>query len=185
MKRILLSAVALLTVAGIASAATTQKWTAGWDNFGATLNFEKSSVTWSVSSSSTTNKLAVTFKLVGAEPTTLYQVGLNFFCTTFPATFGQFPNAQQGGGACTSITRQGVTASVAAVEVGTVLTDINGSGTFSVVIDPIPSGTYTLEFYARNGAGCNVNNGGCNPSCEVDFQSPGPTFGTATTITVP
>jgi hypothetical protein len=65
-----------------------------------------------------------------------------------------------------------------------VLTDIHGNGSFAVVIGPVPSGTYELEFFARDGAGCNVNGGGGLATCPVDFQSPGP-FGTATTITVP
>lgn len=186
MKRIFLLA-ALLTVAGTASAATTQKWTAGWDNFGATLNFKKSSVTWSVSSTSTTNKLTVTYKLVGAEPTSLYQLSLNFFCTTFPLNFGQFPMEGPFDGTCISMTRQGVTATIAETEVGVILTDMNGDGSFSVTISPVPAGTYQVEFFVRNGAGCNVNGGGGNTVniCEADFQSPGPTFGTATTITVP
>jgi hypothetical protein len=183
MKRIFLLAAALLLSVSAASAATTQKWTAGWDNFSAPLNYTKSHVTWSVNS--TSRKLTVTFKLVGANPSQLYQVALNFFCTTFPSTFGQFPN-DQGGGACVSLTRQGVTATVAEVEVGVVTTDIHGNGVFTVVIGPVASGTYELEFFVRNGAGCDLINGGpCDTNhAEADFQSPGP-FGTATTITIP
>ena len=71
-------------------------------------------------------------------------------------------------------------------EVGVVFTDIHGKGSFKVVIGPVASGTYELEFFARNGAGCDVAGGGGNDvnHCEADFQSPGP-FGTATTIVVP
>jgi len=165
-------------------AATTQKWKAGWDNFSEPLNYTKSNVMWSVNS--TTKKLNVNFNLVGATPSKLYQVSLHFFCTTFPATFGQFPTERNADGTCMQITRQGVTASVAAVEVGVVTTDIHGNGKFSVVIGPVASGTYMLEFIVRNGAGCGLINGGpCDPNhAEADFQSPGP-FGTTTTITVP
>jgi hypothetical protein len=186
MKRVYLVALALLLSVGT-SAAVTQKWALGWDNFSERLNLTSSSVTWSVSSVSSTSFLTVTFKLVGATPTKLYQVSVNFFCSTFPATFGQFPTEENSNGTCIMATRQGVTKSIAEVEVGVVLTDIHGNGTFTVVIGPIPSGTYSLEFFARNGAGCDVNGGGGNGTdiCEADFQSPGPTFGDATTITVP
>jgi hypothetical protein len=185
MKRIFLVAFALLLSVSTL-AAKTQKWTDGWDNFSEPLNLTNSSVTWSVASVSSTSKLTVTFTLVGATPTKLYQMSLNFFCTTFPATFGQFPTEENSNGTCITFTRQGVTKSAAEVEVGVVFTDIHGNGTFTVVIGPVPSGTYRLEFFARNGAGCNVNGGGGNGAdiCEADFQSPGP-FGTATTITVP
>ena len=153
MKRIFLVGLTLLLWVA-SSAATTQKWKLGWDNLSEPLNLTKSSVTWSVSSVSTTSKLTVTYTLIGATPTKLYQVSLNFFCTTFPATFGQFPTEENSNGTCVTATKQGVTESIAEVEVGVVLTDIHGNGTFTVVIGPIPSGTYKLEFFARNGAGC-------------------------------
>jgi hypothetical protein len=165
-------------------AATTQKWTAGWDNFGEPLNYSKSKITWSVAP--TTSKLTVTFTLVGATPSKLYQVTITAFCTSFPPTFGQFP-VDGGGGTCGSITRQGVTKTIATVELGVVTTDLHGNGSFKVVIGPVASGTYEVEFMARNGAGCNLTGGGGNDAdhCNADFQSPGPTFGDATTITVP
>jgi hypothetical protein len=182
MKRIFLVVVAFLLATSAASAATMQKWTAGWDNFGEPLNYTKSKISWSVNA--TTHKLSVTFKLVGATPSKLYQVGLDFFCTTFPSTFGQFPTVG-GGGTCQAITRQGVTKTVAGVELGVVTTDMNGSGSFAVVVGPIASGTYDLEFFANDGAGCDLIGGaGQGSDCAVDFQSPGP-FGTGTTITVP
>jgi hypothetical protein len=184
MKRMMLSlASAILLVAVTSSAATTtQNFVAGWDNFGELLNFAKSNVKWSVSA--TTRKLIVTYTLVGARPTKLYQVSINFFCSTFPAKFGQFPT-DDGGGICQTLTRQGVTRDSAEIEVGVVTTDLHGNGSLTVVIGPAPAGTYELEFFARDGAGCNVNGGAGNGSdCAVDFQSPGP-FGTATTITVP
>ena len=162
---------------------TTQKWTAGWDNFSEPLDFAHSNITWSVNS--TTRKLTLSFKLVGATSGKLYQVGVHIFCSTFPATFGQFPT-DVGGGACRAITRQGVTEAVVAVEFGVVTTDIHGNGSFVVVVGPIASGSYRLEFDTRDGAGCNLKGGAGNGSdCSVDFQSPGPTFGTATTITIP
>jgi hypothetical protein len=187
MKRLFLLAGALLLSACAASATTTQKWTAGWDNFNEPLNFTKSKITWSVSS--TTRKITVTFSLAGANPTKLYQVALNFFCSTFPNTFGQFPVEENLDGTCIVATKQGVTASIAEIEVGSILTDLHGNGSFKIVIGPVPSGTYQVEFFARNGAGCDVSGGGgndgCYEDCPADFQSPGPTFGDATTITVP
>jgi len=182
MKRIFLVAVALLLSASAASAATMQKWTAGWDNFGEPLNYTRSKISWSVTAP--THKLTVTFTLVGATPSKLYQVGINLFCTTFPATFGQFP-VDGGGGTCQTLTRQGVTKTLVAVELGVVATDIHGNGSFMVVIGPITAGTYDVEFQARDGAGCNLIGGAGNGTdCYDDFQSPGP-FGTTTTITVP
>lgn len=113
----------------------------------------------------------------------LYQGSINSFCSTFPATFGQFPT-DLGGGTCQSL-GQGVTRDSAEIEVGVVLTDSHGNASFSVVIGPAPSGAYELEFFVRDGAECDVNGGAGNgPDCAVDFQSPGP-FGTATTVTVP
>jgi hypothetical protein len=165
-----------------ASATATQKFTAGWDNFSEPLNFTKSNVKWSVAAS--THKLTVTFTLVGATPSKLYQVGLNFFCSTFPSTFGQFPN-DLGGGTCSTLTRQGVTKDSAEFEVGVALTDIHGNGAFTVGIAPVSAGTYELEFFLRDGAGCDISGGAGNGAdCAVDFQSPGK-FGDATTITVP
>ena len=185
MKGIFLVAVAVLLSASTASAtATVQKWTAGWDDFSEPLNYTTSKVSWSVNT--TTRKLSVTFTLRGATPSKLYQVGAHIFCTTFPATFGQFP-VSTGGGACVSNTKQGVTKSLAAVELGVATTDAHGNGSFAVVVGPIASGTYRLEFDARNGAGCDLTGGGGNDAnhCDVDFQSPGPIFGDETTIIIP
>jgi len=186
MKRIFLLAAALL-FAGTAAAApatTTQKWTPGWDNFSEPIDLTHSNIKWSMSAS---RKLTVTFTLKGATPSKLYQMSIHFFCSTFPATFGQFPAERNADGTCTTITRQGVTASVAAVELGVVTTDIHGNGSFKVVVGPVASGTYTLEFIARNGAGCGLIGGAsCDPDhAEADFQSPGPIFGDTTTITAP
>jgi len=180
---LLMSASAASTQTAGPFTATTQHWTTGWDNFTEPLSFTTSNMTWSVNS--TTRKLTVTFKLVSATASKLYQVGVHIFCTTFPATFGQFPVAG-GGGACSAITRQGVTETVKAAEFGVVTTDIHGNGSFTVIVGPIASGTYNLEFDARDGAGCNLIGGaGDGSDCNVDFQSPGPRFGTATTVTIP
>ena len=166
--------------AGLVSpAATTQKFTTGWDIFNEPFNQTKSSVKWTPG----THKLTLTYKLVGARPSKLYQVALNFFCDTFPATFGQFP-VDAGGGACFTLTRQGVTKTAAEVEVGVVTTDSHGNGTVTIAITGVASGTYQVEFYVRDGAGCNLNGGGGSSGCSVDFQSPGP-WGTATTVTIP
>jgi hypothetical protein len=72
-----------------------------------------------------------------------------------------------------------------AVEFGVVLTDIHGNGRVTIVVGPIASGTYDLEFDARNGAGCGLIGGGGNATCAAVFQSPGPKFGTAAVIIVP
>ena len=69
MKRISLALAVLLIAAGTASAATTQKFKAGWDNFGAKLNYILSHVSWSVNS--TTKKVTISYTLVGAVPTSL------------------------------------------------------------------------------------------------------------------
>jgi hypothetical protein len=181
MKRVFWLVALFLSASAAFAATTTQKWTAGWDTFNAPLNYKKSHVSWSVNPK--TSKLSVTFTLVGGTPNQFYAVGLNFFCSTFPTTFGQFPTEEGTGGNCASATRQGVTETIAVVTAGVVTTDINGNGSFTVVIGPIAAGTYDLEFYARGGAGSGPI---CVPACPlVDFQSPGPTFGDATTITIP
>lgn len=181
-KTILLVAALLLTVGAAFAQTTTQEWTTGWDNFGEPLDLTHSNVKWSLAAG---GKLTVAFTLVGATPNKLYQVGLHIFCTTPPGTFGQFPTNPASGN-CFRQTRQGVTASVASVEMGVVTTDRHGKGSFRVTVGPIASGTYDVEFSTRNGAGCNLIGGGGNGGaiCEVDFQSPGP-FGTATSIIVP
>ncbi|MGB9196238.1 MAG: hypothetical protein WCB53_04850 [Terriglobales bacterium] len=182
-----LAMVVVLTLAGTAFAGTMQKWTAGWDNFGEPLNYKKSNVTWSVAST----KLTVTYTLVGATPRKLYQVDMAFFCTTFANTFGQFPVGGLGSGnTCQSLTRQGVTASAAYVELCVVATDINGNGSCKVVVSPVAAGTYAVEFRALDGAGSGGLSGGAGNDGfggndeNADFQSPGP-FGTTTSITIP
>lgn len=180
MKMTALLAVSFLLAAGASSAQTTLQWTPGWNNLKQQLDFVHSNVTWVVTPES---KLGARYKLISATPNRLYQVGVHIFCTTFPATFGQFPvHSSVGGGNCESDTAQGVTETLVAVELGVVLTDVSGNGALQVIVGPIAPGTYYLEFDARNGAGCDLVGGG---PCDVDFQSPGPTFGDATTITVP
>jgi len=160
--------------------ATTQKFTTGWDNFNEPLNLNSSTVKWSVSAA---RKMTVTFSLVGATPNKLYQVGIHILCTDAHGTFGQFPT-NPGSGACGSLTRQGKTATVESVEMGVVTTDKKGKGSFTVVVGPIASGSYDLEFTVRNGAGCNLIGGAGNSVCGIDFQSPGP-FTNTTTVIVP
>ena len=172
--------VALLLSASTTFAQTTQQWAPGWDTLNEPLNFTKSSVTWWVPIG-TPHHLVVSYHLVGATPNKLYQVGVHIFCSTFPATFGQFPSLWVG--TCPPVTRQGVTATVTAAEMGAILTDIHGNGYKQIIVGPVASGTYNLEFHVRNGAGCDVSGGG--RECAVAFQSPGPVFGTPTTIILP
>jgi hypothetical protein len=176
MKKLILVAIILLSCSSSFAATTTAKWTPGWDNFSEPLNYKKSKISWSVSPAKST--LTLTYTLVGATPNKLYQTAIQIFCTTFPATFGQFPVVTNGGN-CSSATRQGVTRTVAPVFVGVVATDIHGNGSFSVVVGPVAAGTYDVEFWVRDGAaGCDGNGGS-------DFQSPGPIWGDTTAITIP
>jgi hypothetical protein len=160
------------------------KFTAGWDNFSEPLDFKKSKITYSVNAA--TKKITFGFSLAGATPSKLYQVGIGFFRTTFPAEFGQFFN-HYGAGNCPSQTKQGVTKTATGVELGVVTTDIHGNGTLTAVVGPVPSGSYEVEFFVHNGAGCWLSGGAGNQTsdCEGDFQSPGPTFGDTATITAP
>lgn len=186
MKKILTVAAILIVSAGLA-AATVQKWTAGWDNFGEPLNYAKSNVSWSVNGNAKT--LTVTFNLVGANPSKIYQASIHIFCTTIASTFGQFPTEVTTPPNCNVATKQGVTKTIAAVEFGVVTTDLHGNGKFKVVVGPIASGTYNLEFTMRNGVGCGViggaGNNACYDDCSADFQSPGPTFGDSVAINIP
>jgi hypothetical protein len=165
-------------------ATTSQKWTAGWDIFDEPLNYRESGISWSVNDAART--LTVTFKLVGARPNKLYQVGIGPFCSKFPETFGQFPSNPLANGDCLTQTKQGVTASYARVQVGVILTDLHGDGSTSVVVGPIAPGTYHVEFAAENGAGCLENGGaGDGSDCLVVFQSPGPHFSDTARIVIP
>lgn len=184
MKRIFLVMAALVLSANAAFAGTTtQKWTAGYTDFNEPLNYKNSNVKWSVNP--TTNKLTVTYTLVGAKPSKLYQVGLDIFCTTFATTFGQFPVDEVVDGNCTQFTEQGVTETEVYVANGVVTTDIHGNGAFTVVVGPVTSRSYSLEFVALDGAGCDLTGGGGRATCVPTFQSPGPKYGDATTITIP
>lgn len=183
MKRLFLVIVTSLMLANAALAATTTlRWAPGWDITTETLG-KTSKVSYSINESERT--LAVTFTLVSAKPNTLYQMQATFYCTTFPATFGQFPTYFPGAGDCQEDTRQGRTRTVDSVSFGVVTTDIHGDGSFSVVIGPIVEGTYHLSFVALDGAGCELLGGGGNGNCPGLFQSPGPIFGDYTTITIP
>jgi hypothetical protein len=126
----------------------------------------------------------VTFTLSGATPGKAYQVAILLFnsCPTVPAMFGQFP--QTADSSCTPYLRQGVSASTSNTELAVVTTDTKGNGSTAVTVGPLASGTYQAEFVARDGVGCVLSGGNPN-ACSIDFQAPGPTFGTTTTITVP
>jgi hypothetical protein len=88
-RKTLLFALAVILVAVAAFAATTtQEWVRGWDKFGEPLNLTQSDIKWSLS---TARKLTVIFGFVGAGPSKLYQVSINFFCSTFPANLVNFP----------------------------------------------------------------------------------------------
>jgi hypothetical protein len=179
MKRIFALAALFVLSAGVSSAGTVkQAWAPGWTNLHEPLNYSKSNVEWSVAGSN----LTVTYNLVGATPTKMYQVALQFFCTTFPSTFGQFPVTENSNGNCISGTAQGVTKTVAAAEVAGVLTDEHGNGSARIVVGAVAPGTYELEFIVRDGVGCGGVIGG--NTCNVDFQSPGPIFGDTTTVSV-
>jgi len=186
-KQFMLVLVLLLSASAASAGTTTQKWTAGWQNFDEPLNYKKSNVRWSVNPTKKT--LSVTFTLVGARPSKLYQVQLTAFCTTFPATFGQFPNVFAPDLNCLPYTAQGVTKNVSGAEFGVVTTDIHGNGTFAVVIGPIAAGSYDLEFAVEDGGGCFLAGGAgqdqLGDDCNNDFQSPGPTRGDTITITIP
>jgi hypothetical protein len=180
-KKVSASVVLVLLSASVAFAAS-HKWSAGWDVFGEPLNYKTSTVAWSLNA--TTGKLTVTYKLVGANPSKLYQVGVHVYCPggTAPSMFGQFPVPT----GCGSITRQGVTANVYEAELGVVTTDATGNGVFTVGVAGIAPGTYSLAFTVRDGAGCNLTGGRTDVNaCFIDFQSPGPKFGNAITVTIP
>jgi hypothetical protein len=183
MRKILLVALFLMISPLMASGATTTAFTPGWDLFNEPLDFKTSSVTSSLNTA--TKSLTLSVVLMGATPNKLYQIAPHFFapCATQKATmFGQFPLHP-----CITITRQGVTADVSYTEVGVVTTDAFGNGGFAVIIGPIASGTYSVEFLIRNGAGCDLI-GGANVGSECIpgvFQSPGPKFGDTVSIHVP
>src|ERR1700751_1407475 len=143
MKKAFILAVVSVLASGISSATTLkQAWTPGWNKFHEPLNYKKSYVEWSVTGSN----LTVTYGLIGATPTKMYQVAVQFFCTTFPSTFGQFPVAENSDGRCISDTQQGVAKTVAAAEVAGILTDEHGNGSARIVIQSVAPGTYDLEF---------------------------------------
>jgi hypothetical protein len=120
--------------------------------------------------------------MVGATPTKAYQVTVGIFCTNEPPNFGRFPIASGQQGACQVITRQGITAAQVAAEVGAIVTDSTGNGSFTVTTGALPKGKFKVEFVVRDGVGCNVA-GGNSGACNIDFQSPGP-FDTTSNFTV-
>jgi hypothetical protein len=175
----LIAALVLLLPLSVMAKSTTQEFTAGWDKFSEPLDYSKSSVKWSVAKS---GGLTVTYSLVGATPNKLYQTTIAFFnqCAAGLASFGQYTTEQTN---CSTITRQGVTAGDTGVELGVIRTDLNGDGVYTITLSPITPGTYDVEFVVRDGVGCTLTGGGSD--CDIDFQSPGPTFDTTTAIVIP
>lgn len=156
----------------------------GWDQFNAPLDYDDSAITWSLDPLART--LRVDLGLVRSTPSALHQFSIHFFCRTFPATFGQFPVVGRDGTACRSDTKQGVTRSVAAIELGAVTTDLYGNGNFGVEVGPIAPGTYNIEFVVRKGAGCNLVGGDPGPdNCGAIHQAPGAVYGKTWTLVVP
>jgi hypothetical protein len=122
---------------GAASAqTTTQEWTTGWDNFGEPLDLTHSNIKWSVSGG---NAQIDGHLYVGRDDAQQALPGwYSDLLHHYSGTFGQFPT-NPGAGNCGQITKQGVTASVASVEMGVVTTDLRGNGSFKVVVGPIAS----------------------------------------------
>lgn len=181
MKNTALLALLAVMAASLPAQAARLSWTPGWDNFSEPLNTATSNVTYSLS---TKQELTVMFTLNGATPSKAYQVAILLFnqCPNVPTLFGQFPDIADD--ACAPYTRQNVTLSTSSTELAVVTTDASGNGSTTVAVGPLAPGSYAVEFVARDGVGCNVSGGNAN-ACAVDFQSPGPIFGTTTTITVP
>jgi hypothetical protein len=92
------------------------------------------------------NALGVTFTLQGASPSTNYTVGIDIFgpapCGSSPATFG-VPRL-----VCADGTVGGVTASAGGYSVGTLTSDTNGNGSLHVNLPNLPSGSYSVLFWA-------------------------------------
>ena len=91
------------------------------------------------------NKLAVTFILQDASPSTNYTVGLDIFgpapCGGSPATFGVPRDV------CADGTVGGVTASAGVYPVGTLTSDTDGDGSLHVNLNSLPSGPYSVLFW--------------------------------------
>jgi hypothetical protein len=85
MKMTFLLALAMLLAVGTDSAAvTTQKWTAGWDNFSEALDFTHSNIKWAVSPTPIDAHLLMWAR----HPQVIRSVST--FCNTFPATSASF-----------------------------------------------------------------------------------------------
>lgn len=138
-----------------------QRLVSGWDvtepNLGGVVN-------WSVREQG--SLLNVTYNLTGADPSHVYQVGVLVQGHCDSPEFGTYP-----GSACRSIAR-GPSPSInaSAVEVGALATDTNGNGTVSASFQLTANDTYKVQFYVRNGAGCDLSPVADN--CDVIAQSP-------------
>jgi len=142
----------------------------GWDRFDEPIDTARSSVAWRVHRPSRT--LHVIFRLAGATPGKVYQVGVHQFvrrCELLPSGFGAYPYAD-----CGPLTREGKTATAAAVELGAIVTDQNGDGTVRLEVPSMQPGVYRVAFHIRDGAGCNVIGGGPGATCTMVFRTPAP-----------
>ena len=162
------------------------RWTPGWDVTTEPLNLKTSSLKVSFGSN---GHLTLAYTLVGAEPSKLYQVGINRFCEHTPNLFGRFPYIGPPfvgpNNTCLSSTRQGQTFTTRAVLVGVILTDAKGNGSTTIDLGVVASGSYQVQLIVEDGAGCGVSGGAGNgDDCYVAFQAPAP-FGNAYTLTVP
>lgn len=176
------------------SASTGLNWTAGWDLFGTTFrDFPASRIVYSLLSNRTV--VEIQFVLNGTNlPNTSHSVGLTLFWPSTASCISSFGTITGGTGStgssanlgqliadpgsCTAQTRQGITRIGSGFEVGILSLDANGSGSLNVTISNVPSGTFQIEFFFRQGipnftSGC----GGVPDPCAVLLQSPGPTFG--------
>ncbi|MCL4187382.1 MAG: hypothetical protein KJZ85_07215 [Rhodobacteraceae bacterium] len=152
------------------------RWVAGWDRFDEPHDAEgKHGVGW-VAGDGT---LEVQAHIAGAVPRKAYQFGIHLFACPRLAYFGNHILRP-----CREVTREGYFARVRTSELGVVLTDSGGNGSFQVTVIGLQRGTYLLAFHVRDGAGCHVGAGavagaGADP-CAIVFRYPG-RFG----VTVP
>lgn len=165
--RLLVGLCAFLFVTSGASAGAL-KWGSGWAGVNETLNYTESYVSYDYFSAS--KYLRVTYSFIGAKPKKLYQVGVHIYCNTPIAAFGQFSTNTKS---CVSHTIDGVTKSVDSVELGMVLTDAGGNGSFEVNVGPLKAGTYNVQFSVRTDAGCYMSGyPASSPKCAVIFSAP-------------
>ncbi len=166
-----------------AQAAAVQKpWSPGWDVFTVTSNNSK--VIFNHPNG--TSNLHIDYIMKGTNvPNTVHRVGFHLFWTSTSQCVTNFGHkVGQSGGTlthsnCDTATRQAKTHVFESFELGDLAVNAAGNGTLSAEIHNVPAGTYKLEFHFRIAA-CTF--------CDVELQSPGPTFGESgsiVTITIP